>query len=330
MRSNGGGKSPVSGRGRDVIFALAGIVVAWVIATTIAGASLVSDDVCATGCHVMRPYGTAHAGTAHNAVRCIDCHGAPGSLGPLANGLAMQRRVLALMREFEPSAFAFSDAACRRCHPAVGSATTVSRGIAVRHRDFLGEGCATCHGGTGHSISGRLYDVVEMADCMSCHSASSRETQACEVCHVPDSDREKLRHSNTWRVTHGAGWEKTHGMGDLRTCVSCHAPAYCARCHGVALPHPDTWPQEHGAAAVPEGATACESCHDRDWCMACHGIEMPHASGFLREHGPIASEAAGSACLRCHPQTACDTCHYQSAHPDIPGAPHFRGSDGGS
>lgn len=315
---------------RRLLTAACALIVIWVAATYVTGALMVSDGLCAESCHSMRAFDAASESTVHAALACVDCHAASGVLGPLADGLALQRRLIVTTRRFESATLPSSDASCRRCHPAVAAATVVSQGIAVRHEDFAAESCMTCHGGIGHPIPGRAYEVAEMADCMTCHSSSARETQACDLCHIPDSDREKLRHSTTWRVTHGPSWQKTHGMGDMRTCVSCHAPAYCARCHGVALPHPETWPREHGDTLADGSSKACEACHDRAWCNECHGIEMPHASGFLPVHGATADEQPQGTCRRCHLQEACDECHYRSAHPDIPGAAHFHEGEDGS
>lgn len=306
---------------RSAVVVVSVVLVGWATVSLAIGWAAQGRRVCADTCHVMEPYGRAAPDSAHAGLDCEDCHGASGFTGAFADGVALQRRTVSAVIGRTPAASLVADGPCRGCHPAVGSTTVVARGIAVRHADFIDEPCVTCHGGTGHEVDGRLHGAVEMDDCLTCHRVSSGNVSGCGLCHVPDPDRERLTRTNAWRATHGSAWEQTHGMGDLRTCVSCHAPDSCARCHSVALPHPDSWPRLHGPAAIEVGFDPCESCHDPGWCTDCHGIDMPHPDGFLPRHGVVADERQDEVCLSCHPVSSCDDCHYRSSHPDIPGAP---------
>lgn len=294
-----------------------------IVAWTGAGYASRLDGFCSEACHAMRPYQAAAAQGPHAGVECRECHSSPGLAGAIAEGVAVQRRAVAQLAGRTPAESGFSDASCRSCHPAIQTATLVKRGIAVRHQDFMENECTHCHGGAGHLLDGRIYDVTEMDDCMTCHSASGREPEGCELCHAQERDRERLKRSSSWRITHGPDWATTHGMGDMGSCVSCHVPTYCARCHGVALPHPSGWAREHGKDLARRDRATCEVCHQRSWCTGCHGVEMPHAAGFIEVHGPAADEAGDTTCYRCHPKTACDDCHFRSSHPDLPGVGNF-------
>ncbi len=304
---------------RRIMAGLATVAVGAALSATALGAFATSQRVCTDACHAMTPYAAASAESPHAALPCIRCHRTQGAFGSFADGWALQRRMAAAIVGRRPVAQALSDASCRECHAALLVDPVVSRGIAVRHADFEGERCTLCHAGTGHAVAGRRYDVAQMDDCMSCHSSSGHDLGSCDVCHVPDAERERSEGASTWRITHGSEWRTTHGMGDLRMCVSCHAPAYCARCHGLALPHPPTWPRQHGQAARTVGAPTCATCHERSWCDGCHGIEMPHRTDFLPRHGPDARRTGEQVCKRCHPEAACAECHLRSAHPNVPG-----------
>ncbi len=304
---------------RAVWFVVLVSVTALTVLAFVLGAFATGERACARACHAMAPYADAAADSPHASTPCVRCHGTSGSFGMLADGWALQRRALSVALGREPVAQQVSDTACRECHAAVLADVVVSRGIAVRHSDFSQERCALCHAGTGHALPGRTYDVAQMDDCMSCHSSSGEELSGCAMCHMPDADRERLKGTSTWRITHGPRWRTTHGMGDLKTCVSCHAPAYCARCHRLALPHPPSWPKQHGKAARAVETKTCVACHESTWCADCHGVEMPHRDGFLPAHGEDAHRLGETTCYRCHPEAGCVDCHLRSAHPDVPG-----------
>lgn len=289
----------------------------------------VRDAGCTAVCHAMRPYADASDVSPHGQLRCAACHAGEGPLSIIADGLAIQRRAGAALRGAEPSLAPSADDACLTCHAGVLRGVMTARGIAVRHQDFLGMPCAECHGGTGHEVADRVYAVPEMDDCMQCHSSSSREPTTCGRCHVPVKDAERRVRKSTWRTTHGPDWKTAHGLGDQSACVSCHRPAYCAKCHGVALPHPESWPREHGETATSEVLGRCRTCHESQWCSDCHGVEMPHPADFLPTHGPRALETGEQLCERCHAAEACSDCHLRSSHPDTPGADGMRIPGGG-
>lgn len=318
--------------GRLRLLALSGAMVLALgaVITLALGAFVDTEGVCGDACHSMRPYAAATADGAHRGIGCAQCHTQSGVFGSLADGWALERRLVAAVLGREPSAVMLSDGACRSCHHAVEDSTFVSRGISVRHSDFLDEQCTVCHGGTGHTLEQRVYDVPQMDDCMTCHSSSGTELTGCDVCHAQEADRDRLKRTSTWRITHGKEWRTTHGMGDLGTCVSCHVPTYCARCHIVSLPHPRAWAREHGGGATAVGVKPCHTCHEQSWCTDCHGVEMPHPDSFLPGHGSVAERIGEDACGRCHPQASCDDCHLRSSHPDIPGVESIHtGSTGG-
>ncbi len=306
---------------------IAGGFVAIAFALFAVGTAVGTGAVGCDDCHAMRSYSEAHVVSTHSGVACSRCHVAGGVFGALAaapRGLAW---ITAAAADTTSAADAVGDSACRACHAEVLTTIVTARGIRVRHSDLVALRCTQCHAGVGHKLAGTWYVGIQMADCTTCHRTSSGNLESCTVCHVEDVDAGRSTGESAWRVTHGPTWPETHGMGDLGSCISCHSPDYCARCHDVELPHPVDWPKRHGSAARSNDS-GCVQCHETEWCTECHGIQMPHPEQFLPRHGVVATEESEAVCLKCHSIQACDECHYRSAHPTVPGVD--AGTHGGS
>lgn len=308
------------GAGHAVVLGLALALMAAVANTVLMGAAAGFGGTC-VACHAMKPYETASRVSGHQEMACPSCHSDAGALALLANGTAMQRRVLsAITRKPVTLGSWTGDASCRSCHSGVLTRTVRSAsGIVVRHEDFADVSCLECHAGTGHPLSRRVYSAARMEDCTGCHRVTYRNADACEMCHAEDWNAESSLSPTTWRITHGPKWQETHGMGDLSRCSMCHKQSYCVDCHGTAIPHPAAWQHSHGNGLSAAKRAECEKCHSSQWCLACHGIEMPHADGFLKDHTAIGKQTGDGLCLRCHVASACEECHRLAEHPDVPG-----------
>lgn len=287
-----------------------------VSALSFAAGLAVRSDVGCGACHEMQAYQAAAKDSMHGTLECAECHATPGTFGLLADGL----RAFSWVAASGPALTEIDSERCLACHENVREEVLQAAGISVRHSDFLGESCSTCHGGTAHKVESRWYRVLEMDDCMSCHRSSGQNPEQCGECHVPDpASRERREGPTAWRATHGPGWKSTHRMGTLTTCVSCHIPGFCTECHGVRVPHPADWLASHGPVTVESSQAPCETCHDAGWCTGCHGVDMPHEPGFLPAHGLRATQVGEQVCARCHNPQTCVMCHYESSHPNLPG-----------
>lgn len=119
--------------------------------------------------------------------------------------------------------------------------------------------CLNCHGSTLHRMDVRGSKSV----CFECHLERALTT-ACDDCHVD-------------------GWRQQH------------TPAGHSK-------------STHGNWAV-EDATHCASCHGTEkWCIDCHGVPMPHPESFLREH-PAMVRGEPQLCAQCHGPASCQSCH---------------------
>lgn len=307
-----------SQRGRRLVAAWVSLALLVVLAVFWAAGSLVAGGAFGCdGCHAMAPYAAAHGESLHAGTSCRECHTRSGIPAAIVAAPRSLRWISSAVVGRKPAPVQVTDEPCRDCHSMVLSETVDSGGLRVRHSDFIETSCGMCHAGTAHVLDDRHYMAPQMEDCTGCHRTSAVRVESCTTCHVGSGDRAE-QGASAWRAVHGAGWAQAHGMGDLDGCVDCHEPSYCARCHGLAMPHPVEWARTHGESAV-ESAATCESCHDPDWCTSCHGMQMPHPVAFISVHPGAASEQGQQVCYRCHSFGLCESCHVKSSHPLVPG-----------
>lgn len=272
-----------------------------------------------SSCHAMRPFADGQHAGAHARVACFRCHAASP-----AEFVALRVRELEDMWPATVTSFGratvsgpgtgVGDGGCASCHAGMLDEIVARGGLRVRHATCAaGSSCVDCHSGSVHGKVTRAVLPLAMERCVACHDGK-QATSACDACHAAKLVSQRLA-TGSWRVTHGPNWEKTHGLGQLDTCRACHPTDYCARCHGVELPHPDGFPRQHGMLAKAK-RKQCLGCHDeRAFCTPCHGVAMPHPVSFLPQHSKIASGFADPRCSRCHPRDTCDSCHAAHTHP---------------
>ncbi len=198
---------------------------------------------------------------------------------------------------------------CEACHPDFLQKPPPSADLIFSHQTHLDEDveCATCHNPPlGHFGK----PAALMSTCLSCHEGQTAPNE-CENCHrkleeiAPNLD-EPIVHLNPDASTR-------------QSCDNCHdVEVWCERCHGVEMPHPDTWKSAHGAVALA-GAQVCEKCHqskDPAYCVECHGVAMPHPAYWYSGHGDIASDNRDT-CNQCHPEAPqyCNDCHHAGFSP---------------
>lgn len=294
------------------------VVAAVVVMLLAVGVIAGSSPVACSSCHAMRPYAKALDASAHANTDCYACH----TNGTTSDWIRFKTVEIARMY---PKAILgqgvvkgvgtrVSDDGCEKCHADALSGSSESGGIRILHAACAqGRACDSCHGTVAHGATTRWKREAVMEECSLCHAANNAPT-ACDTCHAGQITKTRLS-AGPWRATHGQNWKATHGLGTLQYCRVCHPSDYCARCHGIALPHPDGFSKLHGQAAMSKGAK-CSDCHDQKrFCDACHGVEMPHPSGFLPKHSGIATSRADKLCLKCHEQRDCDQCHIKHIHP---------------
>ncbi|MCE5204300.1 MAG: hypothetical protein ABFC80_06995 [Coriobacteriales bacterium] len=290
------------------------IVIAILLVVTLVGGS--SSRACSS-CHSMQPYADALSSSKHSGVACYDCHLTAGVWSwPSFKTTEMARMYPGEItgRGLTGPVARLGRARCLACHENVLDGPLTAHGLRIDHATCATtDSCDDCHSASAHGSVSRWPRQPVMADCTACHSASGAPTE-CSTCHDERSKTVRVA-KGPWQITHGPEWEKTHGMGDLRSCGVCHPKDYCARCHGIALPHPLDFPKTHGRLAQEQPAS-CDACHDRALlCDPCHGIPMPHPATFRADHSTIATSRGDERCMKCHYESDCRACHEAHTHP---------------
>jgi hypothetical protein len=95
-------------------------------------------------------------------------------------------------------------------------------------------------------------------------------------------------------------------------CLRCHKEGDCTKCHGLQMPHPDTWLSDHGkqAAAAPDKCVMCHRQGHND-CSSCHSALAPsshQAPDWSAQHGVVGAGEM-DLCVLCHGKENCSTCH---------------------
>ena len=184
--------------------------------------------------------------------------------------------------------------------------------------------------------------MPSMAQCQSCHSATSKSPlaaprqSACTSCHERDTTGRmrtqfpegtlKPEHMNA-SMAHTADFGRTHGSSarsDGTTCNSCHSPESCTDCHaGRSKPrnvHAGDVLRTHGVDAKL-AAQNCASCHRTEsFCAPCHaatgvaagspsttratGRQHPDKGVFVSGRGPESHAVQAAQNL-----ATCTSCH---------------------
>lgn len=284
-------------------------------------AAAVSPRFC-TACHGRET--DALTKSAHKTIACDRCHTAPSLAGVVDSRLAVVGMIPAqLVAGSGPAPTVIDNDRCVACHKDVLTATTTSKGLRMNHRALYEKkwSCTRCHPRTAHPSSRAPVLGYSMDVCMQCHTPTTADLTACDMCHVGKypSVRQQAGATTPWGITHGPNWRKTHGMGNLNTCAACHQDGYCATCHKIDMPHPANFPSEHGKVVLSResGTEDCFVCHKRTTCDNCHGIEMPHPTGFIKTHSKTVGRMGQAVCERCHAESSCLDCHATHIHPGL-------------
>ncbi|MCL4499946.1 MAG: hypothetical protein M1335_06885 [Chloroflexi bacterium] len=256
----------------------------------------------------------------HAGSSCAACHEKNGALGFIIGQMDVVRMAsLQLTGGFRKPVTAEVDGdACENCHSAIEKGVTERAGIRMEHGGLAKRNiaCTECHNEVAHGNAVPVPKLATMDKCALCHAGSDGKPEKCTLCHSNRPGKQPTAKVGSWISHHGGGSERTHGMGNLNTCAACHKKEMCSRCH-IEMPHPESWPSDHGAAAATRAASnQCLKCHRASYCDSCHGLKMPHQAGFLKVHSEeIKRLGSDRACYNCHLKEDCTRCHERHVHP---------------
>jgi len=182
------------------------------------------------------------------------------------------------------------------------------------HEMHFGKGvseCAVCHPANTHEPD--RINKPTMSRCFICHGlgANAIAPGQCETCHPPGMRQEPSSHlADDWvPVAHSEA-----ALEDRFECLTCHEQATCNSCHGLEMPHDDTFIEETHPLVYFENPRLCENCHAqptdrRDSCDTCHHPDGPNDVAWREFHPTAVKDLGAGTCFQCHSDQTCRTCH---------------------
>lgn len=308
------GKKPLISKETQVLLV---VLAAFLVILLAAGLVLTARPPFCNSCHRMKKEYQSWKSSTHRTVGCLSCHQEPGITGFLVQKTNYLRwSILTFTNRYDPNARAVVyNTSCNRCHAEVSQRTVSRYGIRVRHRDFLvrGDKCTDCHNTVAHGELVPVKRLPSMDNCVLCHNQKTASAD-CRVCHTKDIAVEP-------RVTFGE-FAKV-ALGAPKSCRGCHPIDKCTACHGLEMPHPESWTTGGHARLAFTNRAVCWRCHAGgpssstyfDFCQSCHRYPPLHETaedGWIQLHGPVAMKTkvwAFSNCYLCHRVGICDDCH---------------------
>lgn len=255
-----------------------------------------------SACHATDDAVSFWSKSAHSQVGCYGCHASPGLLGALESSALGASRLLSASVAKPDS---IDSRSCLRCHEDVLT-RLVGSDVRIRHADLTDVGCVTCHEGIGHEgmFEGPAPARL-MTRCLVCHDGK-RAPAECKACHVtPPNDT-----------------AKSPDKADVAMAQTCNGPCHskrvtqgCIDCHGLEMPHPDSFMSTHArtSAANPRLCAKCHESANAVMSCACHPDGQIHGSvsAWFAEH-KTSARAVGPGGCACHNNggfSQCRTCH---------------------
>ncbi|HZD16631.1 MAG TPA: hypothetical protein VE669_00670 [Actinomycetota bacterium] len=217
-----------------------------------------------------------------------------------------------------PSIQAASEAflGCTDCHEDLDKVFDegLVTNLRYTHEEHFSKGvseCAVCHPANTHEPD--KINTPTMSRCFICHGLgeSAIAPGSCETCHPPGMRQEPRSHlANDWVVL----GHSEAALEDQFECLTCHEQATCDSCHGLEMPHEESFEEETHPLAYFEDPQVCLGCHPqpaerRDECDTCHHPQGPKDTPWVRFHPTAVTELGAGTCFQCHSDQTCRTCH---------------------
>lgn len=283
-------------------------------------------------CHEMEPEYQTWQATAHQNIKCVNCHRQPGLSNLITYKVSSVKEIFRHYTGFNrpiKTATPIGNKACEVCH-SFNRTYTPSGDIIIPHDRHKARGiaCVDCHAGVAHgkiaqrgvTNEGELaawtlstakqetpskYTNPSMSSCMECHYKKKITTE-CKACHrtimLPADHRE-----SKWLA------QAKHGLAARRNLSECN------RCHSYSIE----------VTNVSTKDKIAQYAQVNSFCAACHMVVPPsHKDKWLMYHKEQVKVKGQANCLICHnedraPQPErvsaiyCNKCHGADIkHPD--------------
>jgi|GEM_PF-3344613 len=242
-----------------------------------------------TTCHAQETLVAPIMQGEHATIPCIKCHEQGRALASVTvNVLPRMIHVFSGIFATEQSSSQrtiVASSSCVTCHEsildpgAITSKSRAGRSIRMSHSEPVDAGidCQHCHG-LNSAADGLMASGEVMDWCLRCHD-TQQASNDCAQCHV--GGWERLRTSGDHMNFADAQIAENPTLG----CYRCHDPAPCDSCHGIRMPHPESFtqlntvPSEHALYGREHGVSGCFKCHTEQGspmgassCYTCHTI----------------------------------------------------------
>jgi hypothetical protein len=103
---------------------------------------------------------------------------------------------------------------------------------------------------------------------------------------------------------------------EINYCATCHSQQFCTDCHGLPMPHPTGFQEDHGVAGR-EAPEVCANCHAKggagtsgtEFCNSCHHPDGDPTQPWISQHYEVVARVGANECFDCHNPTYCAECH---------------------
>ncbi len=166
---------------------------------------------------------------------------------------------------------------------------------------------------TANGVAGCLGKCHEQKFCVECHT----KLKPLPTSHKdPKWLRDKL--TVTKYGSAAAAPSGKHALAAAKSidaCEVCHGTggttsAFCKGCHGMEMPHPDSFKKNHvSGAKTPK---LCANCHTfKELCSDCHHKDAKNGTPWVNQHPKAVADGGAAQCFeKCHEdKTFCVNCH---------------------
>jgi hypothetical protein len=260
--------------------------------------------------------------SSHKSVSCNECHRREDFFSVAGYRISVVRMTGHYLTYFfydKPIRADIPNGGCLSCHDDLSSKTITAKSLIMSHKEPVDNGydCTYCHSKVVHKKLVPSSRQFSMNKCFVCHDGFKAEN-SCNTCHETVKKKWLFgKFLGPWQYAHSKDWRRLHGTGGLNSCRTCHSGLFCSRCHGIPMPHPDSWLNDHGPIAK-NNRKICLTCHTEKLCNKCHLLNLNHNKTWLQRHFGVVKKIGSKPCLKCHLQDGCDRCHILHMHPGLP------------
>lgn len=280
-----------------------------------------------TGNYSLPLNATSHYALAMDSSQCTQCHNLDLRTVTPSPGIIIDHKV-----------HEENDVHCATCHNRVAHVEDFELTLAdpqtgdpnTKHADFMSmTACFRCH-----TLEEPAGGPEAPGECSACHPsdfdlvpASHQADDFYPKGHASLASAEYARVESAKNAENGdaekdSGPGKGGGIGTslpgietVNECSTCHVQSFCSDCHGLPMPHPAEFAEDHGSLGKQD-PQVCSTCHgpaDR-FCDDCHHgsaieYELDARATWLSQHPAATQQLGASTCFDCHNPTYCAACH---------------------